>query len=163
MCCDGTLFYSVVLQAEDSPRTLRSLGLSLKTKKGTTSLRQPCPAHQGGCCTIYDHRPARCRAFQCHQLTGVATGKISEEQARQTIQVTRLKIDRVLQKIEQITETNPSQGLAQRYAVALANSSASPQRTALATEMQELEEILNRDFRGPNQLGEQSPPETVLK
>lgn len=87
----------------------------------------------------------------------MATGKISEEQARQTIRVTRVKIDRVLQKIEQITETNPSQGLAQRYAVALANSSTSPQRTALETEMQELEEILSRDFRGSDLLVEQYP------
>jgi len=149
MCCDGTLFYSVVLQPEDSPRTLRSLGLNLKTKKGTTSLRQPCPAHQSGGCTIYRDRPSRCRAFQCHQLTSVATGEISEEQARQTIQTTREKINRVLQQIEQITETNPQQGLTQRFAVAMANSSPSPQRTSLETDMSELQSILATKFRVP--------------
>jgi hypothetical protein len=60
---------------------------------------------------------------------------------------TRKKINQVLQKIERMTETNPNQGLTQRFSVALANTIPSQERTELETAMSELQIILEKEFR----------------
>ena len=146
MCCDGTLFHSVALQTNDSPRTLSSLGLILKRKKGVTTFRQPCSAHQNNQCRIYESRPHRCQLFQCQQIRRVTSGEISETQSRQVSQTTRQKIQEIKEMVEQITETNPSQGLAQRCAVAIANSPSSLLATELSAAMAALQEILENEF-----------------
>ena len=147
MCCDGTLFHSVVLQPTDSPRTLSSLGLKLKRKPGLITFRQPCSAHQNNQCTIYENRPQRCRLFNCQQLLRVAKGEITQSVAQETISSTRKKINHVVERIERLTETNPNQGLTQRFSVALANTSPSSERAELEAEMNELQAILNKEFR----------------
>ena len=147
MCCDGTLFHSVVLQPTDSPRTLSSLGLSLKRKPGLTTFRQPCSAHQNNQCTIYENRPQRCRLFNCQQLLRVATGEITQSFAQETIASTRKKINQVVERIERLTETNPNQGLAQRFSVAITNTVPSQERTELEAAMTELQGILEKEFR----------------
>ena len=147
MCCDGTLFHSVVLQPTDSARTLSSLGLTLKRKPGLTTFRQPCSAHQNNQCAIYEDRPQRCRLFNCQQLLRVASGEITQSVAQETIASTREKRSQVVEKIERLTETNPKQGLTQRFAVALANTAPSLERTELETEMSELQKILEKEFR----------------
>jgi len=147
MCCDGTLFHSVALQTNDSPRTLSSLGLILKRKKGVTTFRQPCSAHQNNQCMIYESRPHRCQLFQCRQIRRVTSGEVSETQSRHVIQTTRQKIQEIKEMIEQITETNASQGLAQRCAVAIANSPSTLHTTELSTAMAALQEVLEKEFR----------------
>ena len=147
MCCDGTLFHSVVLQSTDSPRTLSSLGLTLKRKPGVTTFRQPCSAHQNHQCAIYENRPQRCRLFNCQQLLRVASGEITQSAARERIASTREKINQVVGKIERLTETNPNQGLAQRFSVAITNKVPSPERTELEAAMAELQAILEKEFR----------------
>lgn len=147
MCCDGTLFHSVVLQPTDSRRTLISLGLTLKRKPGLTTFRQPCSAHKNNQCGIYENRPQRCRLFNCQQLLRVASGKITQSVAQETIASTRQKINQVVEKIERLSETNPNQGLAQRFSVALANTTPSPERAELEAAMTELQGILEKEFR----------------
>jgi hypothetical protein len=46
-----------------------------------------------------------------------------------------------------LTETNPNQGLTQRFSVALANTVPCPERTELETAMSELQQILEKEFR----------------
>jgi Fe-S-cluster containining protein len=123
------------------------LGLTLKRKPGVTTFRQPCSAHQNNQCTIYENRPQRCRLFNCRQLIRVASGEITQSAAQETIASTRKKINQVVEKIEGLTETNPNQGLTQRFAVALANTAPSPERTELETAMTELQAILEKEFR----------------
>ena len=147
MCCDGTLFHSVVLQPTDSPRTLTSLGLTLKRKPGVTTFRQPCSAHQNHQCGIYENRPQRCRLFNCQQILRVASGEITQSEAQETIASTRKRINQVVEKIERLTETNPNQGLAQRFSVALANTVPSPERAELEAAMNDLNAILEKEFR----------------
>ena len=147
MCCDGTLFHSVILQPSDSPRTLSSLGLTLKRKPGLTTFRQPCSAHQDNQCTIYENRPQRCRLFNCQQLLRVAAGEVTQSSAQEIIASTRKKINQVIEKIERLTETNPNQGLTQRFSVVIANTAPSPERTELEAAMSELQAILKKEFR----------------
>jgi Fe-S-cluster containining protein len=123
------------------------LGLTLKRKPGLTTFRQPCTAHQNNQCTIYESRPQRCRLFNCQQLLRVASGEITQSSAQETIAFTREKRNQVVEKIEQLTETNPNQGLTQRFAVALANTAPSHERTELEAAMTELQAILEKEFR----------------
>jgi len=67
--------------------------------------------------------------------------------AQETIASTREKRNQVVRKIERLTETNPNQGLAQRFSVALTNTTPSPERTELEAAMNELQAILNKEFR----------------
>src|ERR1700761_8357592 len=89
MCCNGTMFHTVLLQPSDSARALAALGLKLKRRKnGKNYLLQPCPAFRGSHCSIYAARPERCRLFECRQLRQVAAGEISEATALETIRDT---------------------------------------------------------------------------
>jgi len=122
------------------------LGLTLKRKPGLTTFRQPCSAHQNNQCTIYENRPQRCRLFNCQQLLRVSSGEITQSAAQETIASTRKKINQVVEKIERLTETNPKQGLTQRFSVALANTVPSPERTELEAAMTELQAIIEKEF-----------------
>jgi Fe-S-cluster containining protein len=124
------------------------LGLALKRKPGVTTFRQPCSAHQNNQCAIYENRPQRCRLFNCQQLLRVASGEITQSSAQETIASTRKKINQVVEKIERLTETNPNQGLTQRFSVVIANTAPSPERTELEAAMSELQAILEKEFRG---------------
>ncbi len=147
MCCDGTLFHSVVLQPNDRPRALAAHGLRIKRKRSETFFHQPCPAHAGGRCTIYDDRPTRCRAFDCRQLLQVATGEITESRALATIASARDQVTQVNALIDQITETNPARSLSHRTANALTTNHPTPVQAALSSAQQELESFLDENFR----------------
>jgi Fe-S-cluster containining protein len=123
------------------------LGLTLKRKPGLTTFRQPCSARQNNQCAIYENRPQRCRLFNCQQLLRVASGEITQSSAQEIIASTRKKINQVVEKIERLTETNPKQGLTQRFSVVIANTAPSPERTELETAMSELQQILEKEFR----------------
>jgi Fe-S-cluster containining protein len=123
------------------------LGLTLKRKPGLTTFRQPCSAHQDNQCTIYENRPQRCRLFNCQQLLCVAAGEVTQSSAQEIIASTRKKINQVIEKIERLTETNPNQGLTQRFSVVIANTAPSPERTELEAAMTELQAILEKEFR----------------
>jgi len=62
LCCDGTLFTVVPLAIDDQTPD----GVTVDTKPtGARSLRQPCTALRGTCCTVYTQRPLACRRYQC--------------------------------------------------------------------------------------------------
>jgi len=96
---------------------------------------------------IYESRPNRCQLFQCRQIRRVTSGEVSETQSRHVIQTTRQKIQEIKEMIEQITETNASQSLAQRCAVAIANSPSTLHTTELSTALAALQEVLEKEFR----------------
>ena len=147
MCCDGTLFHSVLLQPGEEPRQLSSLGLKIKKKGGQTFFYQPCPAHHKGECRIYPDRPHRCRQFNCQQLVRLAEGKTTEPQALETIREARRMVSQVEQLMDQVEETNPLRGLATRCAAALDTGHRGPLHEKLESAMQTLEKFLESEFR----------------
>ncbi len=147
MCCNGVLFHSVVLQPGDSARTLSALGLRIKHKKGSSFFLQPCAAYRDSRCAIYDQRPQRCRLFNCRQLLRVAAGEITEASALEKIHEARARAEHVNTLIARVAETNPNRALAQRCANALTAPERTPAHDELDAAMQELETLLERDFR----------------
>lgn len=152
LCCNGVLFYSVRLQAEDSVRTLSVLGLKTKRKNRETHLLQPCPAHRDSCCSIYTNRPVRCRAFVCRQLQAVTDGTRSEAAALATIRETQILVERVRDLFRQAGDNRDHKAFATRYAAVFTeplDSSAEAReiRDRLRSAMQELEAWLTIHFR----------------
>jgi len=147
MCCDGTLFHSVLLQIGEDSRRLASLGLKIKKRGGQTFFYQPCPTHHSGQCRIYPDRPRRCREFNCQQLLRLADGKTTETQALEIIGQARRLVDRVKQHLELVEETNPLRGLATRCAAALDTGSPGPLHEQLKSAMNALESFLESEFR----------------
>ena len=147
MCCDGVLFHSVLLQSGDSSRKLASFGLKTKIKKGRSYFLQPCPAHERNRCRIYEDRPLRCRIFNCQQLLRLFSGESTEAQALSKIQEARRQVDHVNHLIDQLSETNPKRGLAQRCAQALLTETKTPRHTELETAMEKLALYLENEFR----------------
>lgn len=147
------MFYRVRLQSNDSPRVLTALGLKLKRKHTEQYSLQPCPAYQDSQCTIYPQRPERCQLFECRQTKGVAAGAISESDALEKIREVVEQVSQVNQLLEESGKTDPKKPLSKRYEkitgvpVDPADQTAVELRERLTLAMQELEELLDRDFR----------------
>lgn len=152
MCCNGVMFHSMRLQPSDSERKLESLGLKVKRRKGERHILQPCPAHDGVRCTIYAHRPERCRLFECRQLKGVEAAEITEAEALTKIEEAQRRVARVRELFRQAGDHRENKGFATRYATIFTEPlDPSPEavilRDTLAGAMRELEGLLEKDFR----------------
>ena len=131
ICCDGTLFKDVELQAVDDTARLRQLGLKLKegtssriksentTRKNEPSLihfAQPCAALCGGHqCRIYDERPAHCRNFECALFIAVAVGKLQTSAAQRTIRSARQGAERVRRLLRELGDHDETMALSVRF------------------------------------------------
>lgn len=100
LCCDGTMYSSVLLEASDCPERLIELGIGL-TRGPKDLFEQPCSAHQSGCCSIYAERPAICREYRCALLIACEAGSVSPDKARSLIQDTIALRNRLRRQVEQ--------------------------------------------------------------
>ncbi|MDZ4290129.1 MAG: YkgJ family cysteine cluster protein [Prosthecobacter sp.] len=149
LCCNGVLFHTVRLQPKDSAKELTALGMKLKHKSKGTSIHQPCPALRELQCTIYQHRPERCRLFECQQLTRLAAGETTEEAVLEAIHDVQRRVAHLETLMRQAGKTDPKRPLSKRCDKILADPLPATQglRVALADAMWELNDLLNRDFR----------------
>ena len=152
LCCNGVMFHSVELQATDRPKELLSLGMKLKKKRRRNFFRQPCPAHKDSRCSIYEQRPQRCRLFECRQLLLVRSGEITETSALETILEEKKRIAGVENLLDLAGATNRRRSLKRRHQKVLDEppdgADVEPLRERLTEAMRQLEEVLERDFRG---------------
>ena len=80
LCCDGSLFWAVELEAADVvPDDAEPGG----------HLPQPCAHHTCGTCGIYATRPGQCRAFVCNVLQAVLDGTRGRAWAEARIEAMR--------------------------------------------------------------------------
>lgn len=152
LCCNGVLFEIVRLQPVDSAKQLAGLGIKLKSRHAQPYFKQPCSAFCGTHCSIYDHRPQRCRLFDCRQLLRVAAGEISEADAAEAIQHVRQLVARIETLLNAAGDTNAKKPLLKRCRSVLADCDPSheapPAWHARLKELtQALEDHLNADFR----------------
>ncbi|MDD5351464.1 MAG: YkgJ family cysteine cluster protein [Chthoniobacteraceae bacterium] len=152
MCCNGVLFHGVRLQAADSARELAALGLKVKRRKNERHVLQPCPAHQGSQCAIYSRRPERCRVFECRLLKAMDSGETTEAAALEKTQQARRRVARVRELFHRAGETRENKAFITRYETLLTepldpSPAAASLRTELKAAMQDLEDLLKKDFR----------------
>lgn len=148
MCCNGVLFHGVRLQPGDSARQLSALGL--KVKRGL--LLQPCAAHQGTHCSVYQHRPTRCRLFVCRQLRAVEEGRLSEAAALEKITEARRRVEGLHALFREAGDTRERKALATRCETLLTPPldpapKAMEFRERMTSAMRELEDFLREYFR----------------
>lgn len=145
LCCNGVMFDMVMLQPGDNPKALKAHGLKIKRRE---HFRQPCIALCGTQCTIYQHRPTRCRLFECQQYQQVAAGDLAEDTARARIEDVKQRVIRIESLMEGSIGNDPHKSLWKRYANTLASPpDASPECTELIKEMNKLQAVLTDHFR----------------
>jgi len=154
LCCNGVLFHTVQLQPGDSAKELAALGLKLKRKQGHHYILQPCPAFKESGCSIYTSRPTRCRLFECRQLQRVEAGEITETMALEKIREVRRRVAELDELLERAGGTNRKRPLSKRFEKSLAEPiealtepAALVLRKRLTLAKQELDLILNQEFR----------------
>lgn len=143
LCCSGVLFEIVKLQPEDSIRDLEKLGMQINRKKTEPYFKQPCRFLDDCSCTIYQHRPTRCRRFECFQLKLLAAGEIDEAKAQSKIDEARRRVAGIQSRLEKAGDTRTEDSLTERVERAL---SSLPDESMKA-EMRALKIYLERHFR----------------
>jgi len=116
---------------------------------------QPCPAHCGAKgCSVYEHRPERCRAFVCRQLKAVMAEEIPATLALERIHAAKEKTTNVKRLLIRLGEKNNRRDLALRYEFVLAHPvdpnqdpAAAGYRRELTVAMRDLETHLKTYFR----------------
>jgi len=84
LCCDGTMFQVVPLEAGEA-EAVAACG-TLGVHEGRTVIRQRCGALGVDLkCGVYSVRPVTCRKFECAALVGLQRGELSETEAREVI------------------------------------------------------------------------------
>lgn len=118
LCCDGTIFADVKLSDADH-LLLKQLAVkgqaSPLSPRRCKSLRQPCPAFQGGKCVIYEHRPGHCRNFDCALLQRAASGEVSPIQAQSIIRTCKRKAEKVRRLLRAVGNTDEHLAIFTRY------------------------------------------------
>ena len=154
LCCNGVMFHAVQLPPGNSAKKLAALGLKLKRKQGRHFIRQPCPAFQNSQCSIYAARPERCRQFECQQLKRMAAGEITGAMALEKIHAARRRVEQLNELLQRAGRTNFKRPLSKRCEKAMAepitpasDQAAAASRRRLTQAMQELNALLNDDFR----------------
>ena len=85
MCCDGSLFTFVRLDAAEA-RGARSRGLTIvRREDGSDALPQRCSALSGRDCSVYDARPAPCAHYECLLLSALRDGELSMSDAEAVV------------------------------------------------------------------------------
>ncbi|CAN5894811.1 hypothetical protein BH11VER1_BH11VER1_01860 [soil metagenome] len=154
MCCNGVMFHTMILQSADSAPALKGLGLKVKQRKEKRYIEQPCPAHQKGCCTIYESRPIRCRLFECRQLKRVASGETTEATALEKIHEAKRLVNHLEALLEKAGGENTRRPLSKRYESvttvpldASADETTQGFRQELMESFEELDALLDAEFR----------------
>lgn len=84
-CCDGLLFRFVTVERADCEALGAASVRVARRDDGTLRLDQPCAAHVGDACTVYELRPQRCRSYRCLLLARLERGEMDLAAARVTV------------------------------------------------------------------------------
>ncbi|NOT35642.1 MAG: YkgJ family cysteine cluster protein [Candidatus Eisenbacteria bacterium] len=152
LCCDGSLFADVELTGPREAERLEGLGLRIEDDDAESELMLlPCAALKGTRCSVYAHRPACCRTFECGLLQRTRRGRVSVESALVHITEARRRIGAVHRLLESLGDSHPQLPLKERCAELLATeprggSTDRRRRTALEARLGEVEALIRAQF-----------------
>ncbi len=151
LCCDGTLFADVELASGDEATALEAMGLEIEDdENGRELLIQPCGALRRTRCSVYEHRPECCRAFECKLLQDARRGVVTVKQAKQHIAEALRHAARVRELAAQLGQRDEGMPLKERCIEALAliaEAGADPVQNRIAREMEAAMEIVEKLIR----------------
>ena len=157
LCCDGTLLADVELAGAGEISSLEALGMEVEEddRAGRALLPLPCRALRGTRCSIYTHRPACCRTFECRLLQETRRGLVSIDQAQATIADARGRADHIRTLIATLGGRSRRLPLEERALETLARSEEGQEdprsrrtRAELETSMAALDRLIHRAFLG---------------
>lgn len=94
LCCEGSLFRFVPVEAEEVSLH-RRLSLPVVTQSGRLAMALPCARLEGRRCTVYGERPRGCRAFVCHLGHRLAAGAVAPAEALLVVREAQARIARL--------------------------------------------------------------------
>jgi Fe-S-cluster containining protein len=119
LCCDGTLFDVVKLEAGDDARKLKGLGLPVTVSRGKAPVArfpQPCSALCADrTCQLYANRPWQCRVFECRVFKDATAGRITFAAALQVVKQTRRRADKVRRLLRELGDTDEHRAVGERF------------------------------------------------
>lgn len=119
LCCDGTLFDVVKLEADDDARRLSKLGLPIKVSRGKVPVArfpQPCAALCADrSCRLYADRPWQCRTFECRTLKEAKAGEITFAAGLRTVKQARRRADQIRRLLRQLGDNDEHRALGERF------------------------------------------------
>lgn len=119
LCCDGTLFDLVKLEASDDVRKVKTLGLPVKISRGKAPVArfpQPCAALCADrTCRLYADRPWQCRVFECGVLKDAKAGRITFAVALRLVKQARRRADNVRRLLRELGDTEEHRALGERF------------------------------------------------
>lgn len=138
LCCDGNLFATVPLRA-DEVEAVRRHGLVVLERAAGPVMNQPCAGLQAESCTLYADRPAPCRSYACMLYAALAEGEVGLADALAVVAEARARLTAVASAL-------PGDGPALvRARAAARDGHLSPETHALVVRASE---FLERRFRG---------------
>jgi len=151
LCCDGSLFADVELAGRAEATRLEILGLEVEDGDSNAALLVlPCAALHGKQCSIYEHRPKCCRAFECRLLQDVRRGAVSVDRAQAHISEALEAIGRTEALLVQLGQRARRLPLKERCDEALAAETADRRairkRAELGIAISKVESLLRRTF-----------------
>jgi Fe-S-cluster containining protein len=81
LCCDGSLFQFVRLDAADAARARAARLPVIRRDDGADALSQRCAALTGRDCSIYADRPSPCASYECLLVAALRDGEVSADEA----------------------------------------------------------------------------------
>lgn len=119
LCCDGTLFDLVKLEAGDDAGKMKALGLPVKVSRGKVPVArfpQPCAALcENRTCRLYAERPWQCRVFECRILKEAKAGRVSWASALRVVKQARRRADQVRGLLRQLGDHDEHRALGERF------------------------------------------------
>ena len=119
LCCDGTLFDLVKLEASDDAGKLKTLGLPVSVSRGKSPIArfpQPCAALcEDRTCRVYADRPWQCRVFECGVFKDAKAGRITFAAALRLVQQARRRADNVRRLLRELGDTEEHRALGERF------------------------------------------------
>lgn len=119
LCCDGTLFDLVKLEAGDEVPKLKALGLPVKISRGAVPIArfpQPCAALcEDRTCRLYADRPWQCRVFECGVFKDAKTGRIAFAAALRLVKQARRRADKARRLLRELGDTEEHRALGERF------------------------------------------------
>jgi hypothetical protein len=89
LCCDGTLFYGVLLKPDDDITPLKAASMNIVSDDASTLLKLRCAAYKNCTCTVYANRPQGCQTYKCELLKRLEQDDISQQSALEIINKTK--------------------------------------------------------------------------
>jgi len=147
LCCDGSLFTLVPLQAGEVETARRNALHVVERADGSHAMRQRCAALDGARCTAYADRPETCRKYHCMLFAAVSEGELSVAEAMSVVDEAHALIAKVDKALEPPKPGAPMAVL-QRARHADSAQNGGPLGTGARDAQTRAEKFLDRHFRG---------------